>query len=267
MITRAAKLGARLMVLPELCDTGYMFQSPEEACGLSEPVPQGACSRAWIEIAAREGVYLCAGIAEREGEALYNSVMIAGPGGFIGKYRKMHLWDREKLWFKPGNLGFPVFDLPFGRIACRICYDVWFPESTRILALQGADIICDSTNWVDAPPLQTKSKPTAAHSAAQMSLMNAVYTICADRVGAERGAAFIGNSCIIDPDGNFSAGPASPDHPEILLADINLEKARNKARSEHNSVFGDRRTDFYGSLLGYGGVDGDAQPPESPPLP
>jgi N-carbamoylputrescine amidase len=247
----AAAQGATLMVLPELCNTGYVFESREEAVSLSELVPGGPTTAAWIGKAAELDIHLCAGITEREGRFLYNSVVVVGPDGFIGKYRKMHLWDKEKYWFAPGNLGFPVFELPFGKIGCRICYDVWFPESTRILALQGADIICDSTNWVNAPPMQSKTKPTAAVSASQMSLMNSVYSVCADRVGTERGCTFIGNSCIIDPLGDFIAGPADAEAPGVLVAEIDLEKARNKDRTALNNTFGDRRVEWYERLLGY----------------
>jgi predicted amidohydrolase len=155
------------------------------------------------------------------------------------------------MWFEPGNLGFPVFSLPFGKIGCRICYDVWFPEVSRILAAQGADIICDSTNWVVVDPLQTKEKPTAATSASQMSLMNSVYSVCADRTGEERGVVFIGNSCITDPGGGFVAGPGDPDKPEIVMAEINVMLARYRHWSAFNNPHTDRRTDLYDDYLGY----------------
>jgi predicted amidohydrolase len=251
MIDTAAAMGAKLMVLPELCNTGYKFNTRKEALSLSEPVPGGLCTEAWIKKASEHKIYLCAGITERNGSHLYNSVVIVGPEGYLGTYRKMHLWAEEKLWFEPGDLGFPVFSLPFGKIGCRICYDVWFPETTRILALQGADIICDSTNWVDTPPIQTKQKPTAAVSAAQMSLMNTVFSVCADRVGSERDCTFIGNSCITDPYGDFIAGPADADAPEVIIAEINLASARLKNRSAMNNTLSDRRVDWYDHMLGY----------------
>lgn len=257
LIDIAAAEGAVLMVLPELCNTGYVFESKVEALSLAERVPGGPTTDAWIGKARQHQAYICAGITELAGTLLFNSVAVVGPEGYIGTYRKMHLWDRERLWFEPGNLGFPVFELPFGTIGCRICYDVWFPESTRILALQGADIICDSTNWVDSPPIQSKTKPIAAVSASQMSLMNSVFSICADRVGSDRsgtelGTVFIGNSCIIDPQGDYVAGPTSADSLEVLIAAIDLAKSRDKDRTPHNNTFGDRRVDWYGNLLGYG---------------
>ena len=174
-----------------------------------------------------------------------------GPEGYIGTYRKTHLWNEEKLWFELGNLGFPVFSLPFGKIGCRVCYDIWFPEVTRILVAQGADIICDSTNWVVFEPLVTKDKPTVVVSAQQMSVMNAVFSVCADRIGEERGCVFIGNSCITDPGGGFVAGPGDPDKPEVVMAEINLMLARYRHWSDFNNPHTDRRTDLYDEFLGY----------------
>ena len=251
LIDEAGSQGAKLMVLPELSNTGYTFNSREEAFALAEPVPDGPTTRKWIEIAKKHQAYICAGITEKEGPRLYNSVAVVGPEGHIGTYRKTHLWNEDKLWFEKGNLGYPVFDLPFGKIGCRICYDIWFPEVTRIYAVQGADIICDSTNWVVVDPLQTKEKPTAAYSAQQLSLMNACYSICADRDGIERDCTFIGNSCITDPGGGFAAGPGSPDEPEIVMAEINVSLARYRHWTEFNNPITDRRTDLYDEFLGY----------------
>ncbi len=251
IIDEAGKNGAELMVLPELCSTGYIFNSRKEAFDLSEEVPEGPTTQEWIKAAKKHNAYICAGITEREMNHLYNSVVVVGPDGYVGTYRKTHLWSEEKLWFEPGDLGFPVFSLPFGKIGCRICYDIWFPEVSRILVAQGADIICDSTNWVVVDPLQTKEKPTAAYSAQQMSLMNSVYSVCADRVGEERGCTFIGSSCITDPGGGFVAGPGDPDKPEVVMAEVNLMLARYRHWSDFNNPLTDRRTDLYDEYLGY----------------
>ena len=251
LIAKAGKEKAKLMVLPELCNTGYIFNSRAEAFALSELVPNGPTTQEWIKAAKANNAYICAGITEREGPHLYNSVVVVGPEGHIGTYRKTHLWNEEKLWFEPGNLGYPVFSLPFGKIGCRICYDGWFPEVTRIYVAQGADIICDSTNWVVVGELQTLKKPTAAYTAQALSLMNACFTICCDRTGMERECQFIGNSCIIDPGGNFVAGPASPDKAEVVAAEINVVAARYRHWSELNNPLADRRTDIYDEFLGY----------------
>ena len=151
MIEEAADQGARLIVLPELCNSGYVFESREEAFELAEPVPDGPTARAWAEIAARRHLHIVAGISKRTDDALYNSSVVIGPDGFIGRFRKVHLWNEENLYFEPGDVGYPVFKTPLGRIGTFICYDCWFPESFRLCALQGADIVCVPTNWVPIP--------------------------------------------------------------------------------------------------------------------
>ncbi len=233
LINRAAELGAKLIVLPERSNTGYMFQSREEAFALSEPVPDGRTVRAWSEIASKHKLHLVAGICERDGAKLFNSAVLVGPGGYIGTFRKVHLWNEENLYFEPGDLGFPVFHTAIGRIGMAICYDGWFPETYRLAALQGADIVCVPTNWVPA-----------AHS-------NSIYIACADRVGTERGQPFEGQSLIVGHTGWPVAGPASRDEEEILVADVALGEAR-RARNWNafNQVLRDRRSDLYDEMLG-----------------
>ena len=114
-------------------------------------MPAGETTAAWSEAARRHNIYIVAGIAERAGGALYNSAVVLGPSGYIGTFRKVHLWAAENLFFEPGDLGFPVFKTPIGRIGVAICYDGWFPETFRLQALQGADIVCVPTNWVPIP--------------------------------------------------------------------------------------------------------------------
>ena len=251
LIHQAADKGVKLAVLPELCNSGYIYNSREEAFACAENVPDGPTTKAWLNAAKERNIYICAGITEREENRLYNSVAVVGPDGFIGIYRKTHLWNEEKMWFTPGDAGFPVFELPFGKIGNRICYDGWFPEVTRIYIAQGADIICDSTNWVIVPGIQTPEKPAAAYTASALSLMSSVFTICADRTGVERGCTYLGNSCVIDTAGNFIAGPASFDKPEVVVAEINVMAARYRHWSEFNNPHTDRRTDLYDNLLGY----------------
>src|ERR1700709_578507 len=105
LIEQAHARGARLIVLPELCNSGYVFESREEASALSETLADGDSIRQWCALAARLGVTLVAGYAERDGDALYNAAAVIGPGGVLGGYRKMHLWGEEHLFFEAGNLG------------------------------------------------------------------------------------------------------------------------------------------------------------------
>ena len=213
-IAEAAGKGARLIVLPELCNSGYVFASRHEAFTLAEPVPNGPTSEAWLEAARRHGAVIVAGICERAGDALYNSAAIVGPDGFIGTYRKVHLWGAENLFFEPGDLGVPVWKTEFGRMAVAICYDGWFPETYRLAALQGADILCVPTNWVPMPDQPANTLVMANILAMGGAHSNSMYVAAADRVGVERDQPFLGCSLIVSHTGFPLAGPASKTEEE-----------------------------------------------------
>lgn len=251
LMEQAASRGAQLVVLPELCNTGYVFQTRAEAHALAEEVPSGPTAQAWIEAAQRLDLHVVAGITERDGAKLYNSAVIIGPHGLIGRYRKVHLWGDEALYFTPGNLGFPVFDTPLGRIGCHICYDCWFPESFRLAALQGAEIMCVPTNWVPIPGQDLNREAMANIIVMGAAHSNSVFVVAADRIGTERGQPFIGQSLIVAQTGWPVAGPASVDKEEILIAEINLADARRKRNwNDFNQVLRDRRRDVYDEMLG-----------------
>lgn len=251
MIERAAGDGARLLVLPELCNSGYVFDTRAEAFELSEEVPGGPTSTAWSALAARRGLYIVAGIAERAGTSLFNSSVVLGPDGHIGTFRKVHLWNEENLFFEPGDRGFPVFRTPIGRIGTFICYDGWFPESFRLCALQGADIICVPTNWVPIPGQAAGREAMANILMMAGAHSNSVFVAAADRVGTERGQPFVGQSLIVSYTGWPIGGPASPDREQIVYAEANLADARRKRNwNEYNQVLRDRRTDVYDEMLG-----------------
>nr|WP_281493553.1 nitrilase family protein [Ancylobacter koreensis] len=251
LISRAADEGAKLVVLPELANTGYVFETRAEAFALAETIPDGPTSLAWAKIAAERGLFIVAGITEREGEALYNSAVVIGPQGHIGTYRKTHLWGNENLFFEPGNNGFPVFQTAIGRIGVAICYDGWFPEVYRLQALQGADIVCVPTNWVPIPGQAEGREAMANILAMAAAHSNSLYIACADRIGTERGQPFEGQSLILSYTGWPAAGPASRDGEEIVSAEIDLGAAR-RARNWNafNQVLRDRRTDIYAEMLG-----------------
>jgi predicted amidohydrolase len=257
LIDQAARNGARLIVLPELCNSGYVFESRDEAFALSEPVPDGETTQAWARLARDHGLYISAGICERHGEVLYNSAVLVGPNGHVGTFRKVHLWNEENLFFEPGNLGFPVWRTPVGRIGALICYDGWFPEGYRLCALQGADIICISTNWVPIPGQDASREAMANILCMGAAHTNSVFIAAADRVGTERGQPFIGQSLIVSYTGWPVAGPASRTEEEIIYADCNLADARRKRNwNEYNQVLRDRRTDVYDEMLGTGAKPG-----------
>jgi len=252
-IAEAASHGARLIVLPELCNSGYVFASRREAFGLAEPVPDGPTTKAWQEAAGRHGAVIVAGVCERAGEALYNSAAIVGPNGFIGTYRKVHLWGSENLFFEPGDLGVPVWKTEFGRMAVAICYDGWFPETYRLAALQGADILCVPTNWVPMPDQPANTLVMANILAMGGAHSNSMYVAAADRVGVERDQPFLGSSLIVSHTGFPLAGPASKTDEDIIYAELNLSDARSKrVLNSFNQPLRDRRIDLYDEMLGAG---------------
>ena len=248
---RAADQEAKLIVLPELCNTGYTFSSRDEANALAEPVPEGPTAMAWLEFCRDSGAYIVAGITEEDNGKLFNSSVVLGPRGHVGTFRKLHLWNRENLFFEPGDRGCPVFHLPFGRIATFICYDGWFPELYRLATIQGADLLCVPTNWVPIPGQAEGQQAMANILCMANAHSNSVFIAAADRVGVERGQPFVGQSLIVAPTGWPVAGPASEDKEELLIADIDLTDARTaRDWNDFNQPIRDRRTDFYGETLG-----------------
>jgi predicted amidohydrolase len=253
LIEAAAANGAAVIVLPELANSGYAFASRDEAFSLAENVPDGDSTRAWTDVAQRLNLHVVAGIAERAGNKLYNSAVVIGPKGYIGTYRKLHLWGNEHLFFESGDLGLPVFHTEIGRLAAVICYDGWFPEVYRLLAMKGADIVCMPTNWVPMRGQDPNTMAMANTLAMANAHSNGVNIVCANRVGTERGQPFIGQSLIVGASGWPLAGPASVDSEEILYACINLKSSRTARNlNAFNDVLRDRRDDVYDPMLGTG---------------
>lgn len=251
MIEKAAGDGANLIVLPELCDSGYVFETRDEAYALSGTVEDSATIRRWRELAAGLDVHIVGGFCERAGDALYNSAAIVGPDGVLGVYRKNHLWAAEALFFERGDFGFPVVRTPMGRVAALICYDGWFPECWRLCALQGADIVCVPTNWVPMPNQPEDQLAMANILCMAGAHSNSVFVAAACRTGTERGQPFIGQSIIVSHTGWPLAGPASKSEPAILMAECNLSDARRRRTlNDFNQVLRDRRSDIYGEMLG-----------------
>ena len=246
-IRLAADEGARLVVLPELADSGYVFRNVQELAELAQPIPQGESAQRLCSLAAELNILIVSGLAEIDSGQFFNAAILCGPGGYVGAYRKVHLWDRENLVFTPGNLGLPVFDTPLGRIGMAICYDGWFPETFRLLADAGAELVCIPTNWVPMPGQEPRDEAMSntLHKAAAHS--NGLFIACADRVGIEREQPFIGQSLIIDARGFPIAGPAGWEEEEILYAEVDLSDVeKNRQFNEHNNILGDRRKDLYG---------------------
>lgn len=265
LVHRACDDGAQLLVLPELGNSGYMFNSRDEVAAVAESLPGGETIKLWSELARERGVHLCGGFVEADAGRYYNAAVLIGPEGIVGRYRKIHLWDEEKLFFEPGDLGLNVFHLPFGRVGIMICYDGWHPEVARILKLKGADIILDPTCWVLVPNVVTPENPVSAYVHMATAHVNSLFIVCADQCGVERGCTFLGRSCIAGPSG-FVAGPGGFETPEIVMAEMNLATARYHNWTALANPFADRRTDLFDSMLGYVDLDGPAaEPPVSTP--
>jgi N-carbamoylputrescine amidase len=239
--------GVQLAVFPELATTGYMFESVTEARAAAEDVPDGPTVKRLTEACADNGMHIVFGIAEKADGHLYNSSVLLGPQGYIGSYRKLHLWDNENTLFTPGDLGLPVFDTPLGAIGILICYDMWFPETARTLTLSGAELLCVPTNWV---PLVAGNDPDDKAMANVLCTANAhcngVPIVAADRCGVERGQQFLGRSVITHATGWPAAGPGSSDDEEILIAEIDVEGAGAARQwNRFNNPITNRRTDAY----------------------
>jgi predicted amidohydrolase len=228
---------ADLYVLPELFNTGYNFISVDEVEKLAEAV-EGVTYKAVADFTRRKSCYVVYGFAEKS-DRIYNSSSLVGPAGHIGLFRKVHLFFREMLFFAPGNLGFPVFDLPLGRVGMMICLDWIYPESARALALHGAQLIAHPSNLV---------MPHCPDAMVTRCLENRVFAATANRIGREhRGnidLSFIGTSEIVSPRGEILKRlPGSEEG--IAVVDVELADASSKRLNEFNDLFAGRRPDQY----------------------
>jgi 5-aminopentanamidase len=244
-IFSAAGAGASVIVVPELAPSGYVFESPAEARAAAEPA-DGPSVTGWTAAAASRGVVIIGGFDELGADGqLYNSAVLADPGGVRAVYRKAHLWDAESDIFTPGTAPPPVVDTAFGRIAMMICYDVEFPEWVRAPALASADLLAVPTNW-PAEPVPPGERPNVVLNVQAAAFANRMFIAAACRVGPERGVSWVGGSIIAGPDGYPLAGPALPDDPGLVIADCALARARDKATSSRNDPHRDRRPALYG---------------------
>ena len=244
VIRQRGAVETQIVLLPELASSGYVFESLDEARSCGEPA-DGPTVSAWAVGAAHFGMVVIGGFAELGDDgSLYNSAAVVGPDGLLAVYRKTHLWDREKLWFTPGSERPPVVETPFGRIGVAVCYDLYFPELTRGLALAGADLIALPAN-LPLFPRPEGERPVEIALAQATAHVNKVWVAVCDRAGPERGVEWTGASCIVDPDGWLAAGPARDYGFDLIGADCELERSRNKAWGERNDVVGDLRPELY----------------------
>jgi predicted amidohydrolase len=235
---------ADLVVCSELFTTGYQFKSKEELAGLAEEIPGGFTTEALCEIADVQYRYIVAGVAEREGDNFYNTAVAVGPDGFIGKYRKLHLFNDEKKIFTPGDSEAPVFKFGDINVGIMVCFDWIFPEVARSLALIGAEIICHPSNLV------MQMCPAAMVT---RSIENRVYTVTVNRIGCEeriegQKLCFTGQSQIVAPDGTFRSR-LPEDLESFDIVEIDPAMANDKNVTPNNHVINDRRPKLYKGLL------------------
>jgi predicted amidohydrolase len=231
-VEQAAAAGAELVVLPELCDSGYVFRGAAEARALASPAASSPTLREWQALSMRYATTVAGGFCELgEDGLIYNSAALVGPDGVLAVYRKAHLWDAEKLVFTPGDAPPPVVSLPFGRVGLMICYDLEFP------------------NW-PATPVPAGERPCDVVRVQADACMNWMFIAVADRCRAERGVSWAGGTVIVGPDGYPLAGPVTGDREAVLTAPCDLARARDKKISEHNDVLTDRRPPLYRGVAG-----------------
>jgi 5-aminopentanamidase len=243
-VREAVGTGAGVVVLPELVTSGYVLESEEEARSCAEPV-DGPALRGWAEEAAARDAVVVGGFCELGADGLlFNSAAVVDSGGVLAVYRKIHLWDREQLFFEPGSEPATVVETSVGRIGVGVCYDLNFPEVARSLALAGADLVALPANF-PLHPRPEGERPIEVTLAMATAHLNRVFLAVCDRCGPERGTEWVGGSVICDELGWVLAGPPAGLGPELVVADCDLARSREKAWNERNDALGDRRPDLY----------------------
>jgi len=230
---------ADIWVLPELFATGYQLTDAGEASSLAEEL-DGPTVATMSAKAAQLGCFFCGGFPEKSGDRVFNSAFVAGPGGLVALYRKMHLFDREKLLFSPGDRGFKTFSVRGVHLGLMICFDWLFPEAARTLALKGAQVILHPCNLV---------LPHCPEAMKTRALENHVFTVTANRIGSEsridgEHLAFIGQSTIWSPSGQRILSAGANDEGAFVV-ELDETLALDKRITERNDVLADRRPDFY----------------------
>jgi len=263
LVREAAEQGAQIVLLPELFERPYFCQERRyDYLDYAQPVSENPAVARMTVVARELSVVIPVSFYERDGNSQYNSVaMIDADGSLLGVYRKTHIPDdhfyQEKFYFTPGNTGFRVFETRYGKVGVGICWDQWFPEAARAMALLGADILLYPTAIGSEPILQTDSMPHWRRTMQGHSAANVIPVVAANRVGEERvnpsaenggqksALAFYGSSFLTDETGEIIAG-ADRESECMLTSCYDFEKLRLERRNWN--VFRDRRPDCYDLL-------------------
>ena len=238
-IAEAVRRDARLIVLPELALSGYVFHDAAEARAAA--ITRGDAAWQTLTDAIPEGAVAVVGYAEDAADAVYNSAAVLTAGGRIGDYRKSHLWGAESSLFSVGDTAGSVYDTPIGRLGVAICYDNEFPEVPRGLALAGAEVLALPVNWplVDRPEGERPPETIQAMAAARSSRLP---TVIADRVGLERGVEWTDGTAVIDGDG---LDRRTPRRRRVRRGASHAGDPGDKSLPPFNDLFGDRRPELY----------------------
>jgi N-carbamoylputrescine amidase len=262
-IREAAERGARLVLLPELHALRYFCQSEDErSFDLAEQVP-GPTTEALGRVAEQLEVVVIGSVFERRAAGLYHNtaVVLGADGQLAGRYRKMHIPDDpgyyEKFYFTPGDLGFTPVDTAVGRLGALVCWDQWYPEAARLMALAGAEVLLypSAIGWSSQDDAAEQERQREAWIVAQRghAIANGLPVLACNRVGFEPDASrqsdgirFWGSSFVAGPQGEV-LGQAAVDRPEVLIAEV--DRGRTEAVRRIWPYLRDRRIDAYGDLL------------------
>jgi N-carbamoylputrescine amidase len=260
-VAEASRQGARLVLLQELHNGAYFCQHESVAeFDRAESIPGPSTDRL-AGLAAQHGVVLVGSLFERRAAGLYHNtaVVFDSDGRLAGKYRKMHIPDdpgfQEKFYFTPGDLGFEPIDTSVGRLGVLVCWDQWYPEAARLMALAGAELLLYPTaiGWDPGDPLDEKERQRDAWVASHRghAVANGLPVLSCNRVGHEQspldaaGIDFWGNSHVLGPQGEFVAEAGG--EPTVLVCDVDLGRSEDVRRIW--PFLRDRRIDAYGDLL------------------
>ena len=243
VISALSGVQADMVVLPELSFTGYFFKNRDELKSMAEDLKNSSTVESLKAFCREKDFYIVTGFAEKAADRLFNSSLLIGPGGIIHTYRKLHLFNTEKDCFDPGDTPLEVNSVRSIKLGMMICFDWVFPETARILALKGADLLCHPSNLV------------LTHCQQAMltrSLENSVFSVTANRYGIESrphgNLSFTGQSQIVDSKGKL-LHRANAAQDELHVIEIDVDEARDKRLTEKNNLFKDRRPGFYGEIV------------------
>jgi N-carbamoylputrescine amidase len=251
-VVKAAARGAKIVLPPELFEGPYFCKVEDEALfSQALPVGQHPAVQEMRKVAKAHGVYIPTSFFERDGQHYYNSLaMIDDEGEIMGIYRKSHIPDgpgyEEKYYFRPGNSGFKVWNTRHGVIGVGICWDQWYPETARVMALMGAEMLFYPTA-IGSEPYDADLDTSRMWRRAMIghAVSNCMPVIAANRIGEEQGQKFYGHSFITDEWGDFAAEADSKDDG-ALVATLDLDQARKHRAGM--GFFRDRRPELYGRI-------------------